>query len=261
MSQYSRETLDEIKNMLTYQKDVFGKFLLTVDDPIANISTQPETPFVPVVDDSNLSPWERVEKLIPANSPLHQMQSLQEVEDYVANTHLIELDKTRISPVFGVGNPDANLMVIGEAPGADEDKTGEPFVGRAGKLLDKILGAINFDRSQIYIANILKSRPENNRPPRPDEVAAHIPILYKQIALIKPQMILCVGRTSGNGILKNGKESLANMRQQKLNDWHGIPVMVTYHPAALLRNPNWKRPTWEDVQVLRQEYDRLVAAI
>ena len=208
----------------------------------------------PVVD--SRSPYERVGDLIPTDSPLHAMHSLEEVENYVKNTVLIPLDADRINPVFGVGNPDSNLLVIGEAPGADEDKQGEPFVGRAGQLLNKILSAINFEREDIYIANILKSRPPDNREPRPEEVAAHIPILYKQIMLIKPKIILCVGRTAGNRLL-NKTGSLASLRG-KFNDFHGIPVMVTYHPAALLRNPNWKRPTWEDVQLLRAHYDELV---
>lgn len=210
------------------------------------------------LQDASLSPYKRIESLIPADSPLHAMQTLEEVSEYVANTVLIPLDETRIKPVFGVGNPHSDLLVIGEAPGADEDKQGEPFVGRAGQLLNKILAAINFERNQIYIANILKSRPPNNRDPLPEEVAAHIPILYKQIALIQPKIILCVGKTAGNRLLETNA-SLGSLRG-KFNDYHGLPVMVTYHPAALLRNPNWKRPTWEDVQLLRSRYDELVAS-
>lgn len=201
--------------------------------------------------------YDRIAALIPSDSPMHSMTTLQEVSDYVANTHLIELDKTRLNPVFGVGNPDANLLVIGEAPGADEDKKGEPFVGRAGQLLTQILGAIGFERGDVYIANILKSRPPGNREPLADEVKAHIPILHKQIVLIKPKLILCVGRTSGTSLL-GMDASLKDMRGI-FHDYYGIPVLVTYHPAALLRNPNWKRPTWEDVQLLRNKYDALTA--
>lgn len=210
------------------------------------------------LQDASVSPYKRIESLIPDDSPLHAMQTLDEVSKYVANTVLIPLDETRNKPVFGVGNPNSDLLVIGEAPGADEDKQGEPFVGRAGQLLNKILAAINFERDQIYIANILKSRPPNNRDPLPEEVAAHIPILYKQIALIQPKIILCVGKTAGNRLLETNA-SLGSLRG-KFNDYHGLPVMVTYHPAALLRNPNWKRPTWEDVQMLRSRYDQLVAS-
>ncbi|NQV71534.1 uracil-DNA glycosylase [bacterium] len=200
--------------------------------------------------------YERIAALIPSDSPLHAMQTLEEVSDYVAHTMLIELDKTRLNPVFGVGNPQADLLVIGEAPGAEEDKKGEPFVGRAGKLLTDILAAIGFERSDVYIANILKSRPPNNRDPLPDEIKAHVPILHKQIVLIQPKLILCVGRTSGTSLL--GIESTLGDMRGIFHDYHGIPVMVTYHPAALLRNSNWKRPTWEDVKLLRAKYDELV---
>ncbi|MEL6615408.1 MAG: uracil-DNA glycosylase, partial [Bacteroidota bacterium] len=140
-------------------------------------------------------------------------------------------------------------------PGADEDKHGEPFVGRAGQLLNKILDAILFDRDEVYIANILKSRPPGNRDPKPEEVEAHIPILYKQIALVQPKVILAVGKSAGNGLLGR-TSSLASLRG-KFHDYYGLPLMVTYHPAALLRNPQWKRPTWEDVKLLRTRYDEI----
>lgn len=205
--------------------------------------------------DTSLPPTQRIGALIPADSPLHAMHTLEEVASYVANNVLMPLDAQRMNPVFGVGNPDSDLLVIGEAPGADEDKQGEPFVGRAGQLLNKILAAINFARQDVYIANILKSRPPNNRDPQPEEIAAHIPILYKQITLIKPKLILCVGKTAGNTLLK--KNSSLGALRGKFNDFYGIPTMVTYHPAALLRNQQWKRPTWEDVQLLRQKYDEL----
>ncbi|HIG74049.1 MAG TPA: uracil-DNA glycosylase [Bacteroidetes bacterium] len=183
------------------------------------------------------------------------MTSLEEIRDWLAETVLVPIDENRINPVLGVGPADADLMIVGEAPGADEDKTGEPFVGRAGQLLDKILDAILFDRDEVYIANILKSRPPNNRDPLAEEVEAHIPILYKQIALIKPKMILAVGKSAGNGLLGRSS-SLASLRGT-FHDYYGIPLMVTYHPAALLRNQQWKRPTWEDVKLLRTRYDEL----
>ena len=201
------------------------------------------------------SAYARIHALIPAESPLHEMNTLEEVEAFVRDNVLIPLDKTRKNPVFGVGNPNADLMVIGEAPGADEDAQGEPFVGRAGMLLNKILAAIRFAREEVYIANILKSRPPNNRDPLAGEVKAHAPILYKQIALIQPQILLCVGKTAATTLLDR-QDSLGAMRQ-KFHDFHGLPLLVTYHPAALLRNPGWKRPAWEDVQMLRERYDQL----
>jgi len=201
------------------------------------------------------SPYARIAGFIPPDSPLHRMDTLAEVEAYVRDTILIPLDERRLHPVFGVGNPQADLMIIGEAPGAEEDKRGEPFVGRAGQLLNKILAAIGFDRADVYICNILKSRPPNNRDPLPAEVAAHIPLLYKQIALIQPKLVLAVGKTAGNGLLEK-RTSLASLRGT-FHDYHGLPLMVTYHPAALLRNPQWKRPTWEDVKLLRTRYDQI----
>jgi DNA polymerase len=206
-------------------------------------------------EDPSLPPWERIESLIPDDAPYKEAETLEEVETYLADTVLVPIDEERENPVFGVGDPQADLVIIGEAPGRDEDKEGEPFVGRAGTLLDKILDAINFAREDIYITNILKSRPPRNRDPHAEEVEAHLPILYKQIALIQPKIILCVGKVAGNTMLDRSS-SLSSLRDQE-HDFYGIPTMVTYHPAALLRNSQWKRPTWEDVKLLRTRYDQL----
>ena len=271
--------LQALRAALTHEQALFGthvlmgppeaKATLSAPTPIPLPTTSPaelDDPDMPTTDlfgnevapdPATQTPSERITALIPKESPLHTMTTLAEVEAYVNNTVLVPLDETRKNAVFGVGNPTANLMVIGEAPGADEDRLGEPFVGRAGQLLNKILSAINFTRDEIYIANILKSRPPNNRDPLPAEVEAHIPLLYKQIALIQPKLILAVGKTAGNGLLGR-KSSLGSLRG-KFHDYHGIELMVTYHPAALLRNPQWKRPTWEDVQLLRTRYDELVS--
>lgn len=159
--------------------------------------------------------------------------------------------------MFGVGNPHADLVLVGEAPGAEEDAQGEPFVGRAGQLLNKILEAIRFKREDVYICNILKCRPPNNRDPLPEEVALCEPYLWKQLELIQPKVILCLGRIAAQVLLKTS-ESLTALRG-RVHDYRGIRLMVTYHPAALLRNPNWKRPAWEDVQKLRRLYDELSA--
>jgi DNA polymerase len=147
-------------------------------------------------------------------------------------------------------------MVIGEAPGADEDMQGEPFVGRAGQLLTKMLEAVNFKREDVFIANMLKSRPPNNRDPKPDELEACEPYLWKQIMLIKPKMILCMGRIAAVSLLKGKETTLAKIRGN-VYDFYGVKVMATYHPAALLRNPDWKRPAWEDLQQFRKLYDEL----
>jgi DNA polymerase len=167
------------------------------------------------------------------------------------------LGHTRNKFVFGVGNPNADLVLIGEAPGADEDAQGEPFVGRAGQLLTKILEAIQLRREDVYICNILKCRPPGNRKPLAEEADQCLPYLRKQIALIEPKLILCLGLTAAENLLGT-TESLARLRGNILR-FDGIPLMVTYHPAALLRNPAWKRPTWEDVQAAQRLLGELKA--
>ncbi len=166
------------------------------------------------------------------------------------------LAKTRTHFVFGTGNPNAAFMLIGEAPGRDEDLQGEPFVGKAGQLLDKILAAIEFKRSEVYIANILKCRPPQNRDPLPEEVALCMPYLLRQIDMIQPKIILALGRIAAHHLLRTST-SLTRLRGS-VHDFEGISVMVTFHPAALLRNPHWKKPVWEDVQMLRKWYDEKV---
>ncbi|MFC1545398.1 uracil-DNA glycosylase [Gemmatimonadota bacterium] len=166
------------------------------------------------------------------------------------------LGETRNTFVFGTGNPDANVMFIGEAPGRDEDIQGEPFVGRAGKLLNKIIESIGFTREEVYIGNILKCRPPDNRDPRPDEVDACEPHLHRQIALIRPAVICALGRIAAQTLLKS-TATLGKLRE-RVHLYQGVPLVVTYHPAALLRNPNWKRPTWEDMQLLRSIHDEAV---
>ncbi len=183
-------------------------------------------------------------------------QTIEELNAQICECTKCPLGHTRTKFVFGVGNPRATLMVVGEAPGADEDAQGEPFVGRAGQLLNKILKAINFEREEVYICNILKCRPPNNRQPQPDEVEQCLPYLRKQIELVKPRVILCVGLTAAHNLL-NTSESLTKLRGRQLS-FEGIPLMVTYHPAALLRNPNWKPATWEDVKAVRKLHDELV---
>jgi DNA polymerase len=152
--------------------------------------------------------------------------------------------------VFGVGDPRADLMVIGEGPGAQEDRQGLPFVGPAGQLLTKILKAIDLEREQVYITNVVKCRPPNNRDPEPDEVAACRAYLEKQIQLIRPRIIVALGRVAAQTLL-GSDQSLGRLR----GTWWqvlGVPTRVTYHPAALLRNPRFKRPTWEDMQLIQK---------
>ena len=168
-----------------------------------------------------------------------------------------ELHQTRTQTVFGVGNPQADWLIIGEAPGADEDKQGEPFVGRAGQLLNSMLLAMGLQREQVFIANILKCRPPNNRDPKPDEVVACESYLRQQIELIKPKIILTVGRIAAQNLLKLDTP-IGKMRgnQYQYPDSE-LPVIVTYHPAYLLRSPREKRKVWEDLKIAMRIYKQL----
>jgi DNA polymerase len=187
-----------------------------------------------------------------------ELSSLGELHDAFAACQRCELGRTRTTFVFGVGDPRAKLMLIGEAPGRDEDLQGEPFVGAAGQLLNKILAAVGFKREEVYIANILKCRPPGNRNPEPVEIAACSPILARQIELLKPLILCTLGSFAAKTLLQTS-EGISRLRG-RIHYYRDIPVVPTFHPAALLRNPAWKKPTWEDVQMLRQEYDRLLAA-
>ena len=183
-------------------------------------------------------------------------KSLEELFEFCLAADVLRTDLADTRLVFGTGNPNAGLMLIGEAPGVQEDKQGEPFVGKAGQLLNKILAAISFQREDVYIANILKHRPPNNRDPLPEERDRSLPYLYRQIELIQPKLILCLGRVSAQTLL-NTSEPMKNLRSRFHPFHNGIELLVTFHPAALLRNPAWKRDTWEDVQLLRKRYDEL----
>ena len=174
----------------------------------------------------------------------------------VADCHACALHQTRTQTVFGVGDPDAELMIIGEAPGADEDRQGEPFVGRAGQLLTAMLAAIGLRREQVYIANIIKCRPPGNRDPHSEEAASCQAYLHRQIELIGPRLILSVGRVSAHSLLGT-EESVGRLRGRTHRFAPGdVPLIVTYHPAYLLRRPQEKAKAWQDLQAAH----RLLAA-
>ncbi|MCF7919641.1 MAG: uracil-DNA glycosylase [Candidatus Cloacimonetes bacterium] len=175
----------------------------------------------------------------------------------ISNCQLCKLWEGRIKLVYGQGNPDANMMLIGEGPGAEENKTGQAFVGKAGQLLTKMLKAINLEREEVFIANIVKCRPPGNRDPEPDERQACLPYLLEQIEIIQPQILLLLGKVAGNTILET-QLSLTKMREQVFL-FRNIPTYVSYHPSALLHNPQWKRPAWEDLQKVRDHYFSLSA--
>ncbi len=163
-----------------------------------------------------------------------------------------ELHRTRTQVVFGVGNRNADWMIVGEAPGAEEDRRGEPFVGRAGQLLDAMLHAIGLQRQEVYIANVLKCRPPNNRDPRPEEVEQCEPYLKRQVALVAPRLILAVGRIAAQNLLKtNAPLSRLRGRVHSYGETE-TPLVVTYHPAYLLRSPREKRKAWEDLKLARE---------
>jgi len=189
------------------------------------------------------------------DEPWVNLNSLDELEKNINTCLKCPLGHTRLNFVFGVGDSKAEVMLIGEAPGADEDAQGEPFVGKAGQLLNKILTAVNLKREEVYICNILKCRPPNNRDPETSEMESCTPYLYKQIELIKPKFIICLGRIAGQWLLQTS-ETLTALRG-KIHDFNGIKLIVTYHPAALLRNPNWKYPTWEDMKMFKKAYDEM----
>ena len=170
----------------------------------------------------------------------------QQLEQAVSDCTQCELHATRTQTVFGIGSHKADLLIIGEAPGRDEDLQGEPFVGRAGQLLNAMLAAIGFQREQVYIANILKCRPPNNRDPKPEEAAACNSWLQRQIELLQPGVILALGRIAAHNLL-NTDRSLASLRSGQ-HQYAGIPLVVTYHPAYLLRKPVDKRKSWQDLK-------------
>ncbi|MGI9140532.1 MAG: uracil-DNA glycosylase [Gemmatimonadaceae bacterium] len=186
-------------------------------------------------------------------SPFSNLESLDAIAETVRACTLCPLHATATHPVPGEGDPNADLVCVGEAPGANEDETGRPFVGESGKLLTKILEAIKLSREEVFICNVLKHRPPGNRNPLPAEVEACSPYLVRQLELIRPKVIVTFGTFAAQTLL-NTKSSLSQLRGL-VHRYYGIPLIVTYHPAALLRNPAWKRPTWNDVQLARRVLD------
>ena len=171
----------------------------------------------------------------------------------ICNCTACPLGHSRQNFVFGSGNPQAGIMFVGEAPGAEEDRQGLPFVGEAGRLLTRIIEAMRLRREDVYICNVLKCRPPNNRDPLPEEVDQCEPYLKRQIEIVQPRIICALGRVASQALLRT-QSPLGSLRRT-LHQYEGIPVIVTYHPAALLRNAGFKRQTWEDVKWLRRQYD------
>jgi uracil-DNA glycosylase len=189
---------------------------------------------------------------LPAGEGRESGFDWQALRDRVSVCTRCTLSATRTQTVFGVGSQSADWLIVGEAPGAEEDRQGEPFVGRAGQLLNSMLRAIGLAREQVYIANVLKCRPPGNRDPNPGEAGECLPYLEQQIALLKPKIMLAVGRIAAQNLLHTEK-TLGSLRQQVHRfGVSQVPLVVTYHPAYLLRTPGDKRKAWEDLKYARE---------
>ena len=218
------------------------------------------TPSATVADPSEASPTidnspqdtQNEPNMPPTKSKIAASEALRIVAEEVAGcTQCAELSANRNKTVFGTGNPNARLCFLGEAPGADEDKTGEPFVGRAGQLLTKIIEACTLTRDEVYILNMLKCRPPGNRNPLPDEVANCNGYLKRQLDIIQPEFICCLGAVAAKNLLDS--ELTIGKLRGRFHNWNGIKVLATYHPAYLLRNPPAKAEVWKDMQFLMNE--------
>jgi len=187
-----------------------------------------------------------------ARAPVAAVESLEDIRAHLGDCQRCKLCRSRTNIVFGTGSPRARLMFVGEGPGQEEDRAGEPFVGAAGQLLNRIIDAIALRRQDIYIANVVKCRPPGNRLPEPDEIATCSPFLRRQIAAIRPLFICTLGSCAAQTLLKTS-EAVSRLRG-RFFDYEGIRVLPTFHPAYLLRNPEKKREVWEDMKLLMKEY-------
>ena len=240
--------------------------LLKITDSYVNGYERKQFQKTPVFSDDEeavIKPQEQEASVQPpvpsqaSDSPSHGM-TITELNSKILRCTRCQLARTRNNVVPGQGVEHPLVLVVGEGPGYDEDIQGLPFVGKAGKLLDKMLAAIELDRNKnCYIANIVKCRPPNNRDPMPEEQAACISFLEAQIHILKPKMILCMGRISGQKLLET--DTPVGQLRGHFHDYHGIPLLVTYHPSALLRNESLKRPAWEDLKLFKKKLDQIMA--
>ena len=221
MNQEIREILLDIRTYLKYQRDM-GNYYLPRGEP------------------------EKMKGSTKHHSKKEKAKMLQDLRENIGNCTRCKLSGGRTNLVFGEGNPDADLMFVGEGPGFEEDRSGRPFVGRAGQLLTKIIEAMGLKREDVYIGNVIKCRPPNNRNPESDEIETCMPFLEKQIEIIQPKVIVCLGTFAAQTLL-NTDEKISKLRG-KLFEQDGIQIIPTYHPAFLLRNSNMKRPVWDDMK-------------
>ncbi|MCB0279167.1 MAG: uracil-DNA glycosylase [Calditrichaeota bacterium] len=241
---------DTLKRYLDQYREVYGEQIPVKNKLTDNLEETIET--VEFVRE----PEEPYQVETKTESVTHEL-TLSGFHQQIKNCQNCYLGSCRTNFVFGKGNEHAKILVIGEAPGHDEDMQGLPFVGKAGQLLDKILAAIDLSLQDVYITNIVKCRPPNNRDPQPEEINACNAYLQKQIELIQPKLILALGRIAAHTLL-NTSDSLSKLRG-RFHDYQGKLLLVTYHPSALLRNEMWKRPTWEDMKLFRQKYNEILA--
>jgi uracil-DNA glycosylase family 4 len=243
----------EILDHLRFYDDLGVRWVRLPEARNQPASGRPEKQPVPPVAASKKSPVAAAHRSMAYSSMFDPIPSMQESLDAIradlGDCRRCKLWPTRKNIVFGSGNIHAELMFVGEAPGADEDEQGLPFVGRAGQLLTRIIEAIGMRRDEVYICNILKCRPPGNRNPETDEIAACEPFLFRQIASVKPKVICALGAFGAQTLLRT-TEAIGRLRGQ-LIDYRGSKLMATFHPAYLLRNPNEKRKVWEDMQIVR----------
>lgn len=242
MKKEIKKVLDEAKRYLIQQESLFGdEIILPRGEKDKEKQAQSEQISIRrAVEDGQFG----------VDPTWVESKTLDELESKIKNCVKCPLGKTRTNFVFGVGNPSSEIVFIGEAPGADEDLQGEPFVGRAGQLLNQLLVRVGFRRDEVYICNVLKCRPPGNRDPQPSEIEACSPYLIKQLEIIKPKIIVSLGRFPVQTLLKTNA-SLTSLRGQ-IYEWRGIKMIATYHPAAALRNQQWKQPLLEDLRKARE---------
>lgn len=204
-----------------------------------------------VIQDNAISASTPREAMAVGERPEASVTTLEQIRAELGDCQRCRLGRTRTTLVFGTGNPDADIVFVGEAPGRDEDIKGEPFVGKAGQLLTRIIQAIDLSREDVYICNVIKCRPPENRNPLPEEIESCEPFLLKQVEAIQPKVICALGKFAAQTLLKT--EAPISTLRGRFHDYHGIPLMPTYHPAYLLRNPDMKRQVWEDIQKIQKK--------
>ncbi len=244
-----KRILEDLRKYVEYQRALGIEYLVTKTEKVG-VKSHP-------VIEGEIGEQQPVKMTIDPNLQLEifdstsDKQTLEEIKKEIGDCTRCKLHQGRTNIVFGEGNPEARLVFVGEGPGRDEDAQGKPFVGRAGQLLTKIINAMGLQRSDVYICNVVKCRPPGNRTPEQDEVATCQQFLFKQLRSIAPAVIVCLGSVAAQSVLKT-KTKLGDLRG-KFHAYGRAKLMVTYHPAALLRNPGFKKPLWEDMQLVMKE--------